>query len=72
MVKVILWIGAIVLGFMAWQSGLLHEQTGDMAYLKQAIGWGIGTLACVTVALNISGSSKSGKKRATARSSAGS
>lgn len=68
MFKLILWIGAVVLGYMAWKSGDMREQTGDIAYLKQAIGWGIASLACVGIAVY----GKSGsKKKAKAGSASG-
>lgn len=51
MVKILLWVGALVFGFLAWQAGALNESTGDVAYMKQAIGWGVAALLCVGVAL---------------------
>jgi hypothetical protein len=53
--KIILWVGAVIFGYLAWKSGDLNERTGDIAYLKEAIGWGIASLACVVVAVNIGG-----------------
>jgi hypothetical protein len=51
MIKVLLWLGAMVLGYMAWKSGDLHEKTGDVAYLKEALAWGGACLVCVGIAV---------------------
>jgi hypothetical protein len=71
MLKLILWVGAIVFGYLAWKAGDLHERTGDIAYLKQAIGWGIASLACVVVAVWTKSGGKSGSKK-DSKASAGS
>lgn len=72
MLKFFLWLGAGVFAYFAWKSGDLNERTGDIAYMKEAIGWGIACLVCVIVALyKKPGSTSGGKKKAKAGAGSG-
>lgn len=62
MLKIILWVGAVVFGYLAWTAGDLRETTGDIAYLKQAIGWGVASLACVVVSVTAGRATKTKAK----------
>ena len=63
--KFMLWVAAVVFGYLAWKAGEMREVTGDIALFRQAIGWGIAALACVTVAVTRTATKK---KKAKARS----
>jgi hypothetical protein len=70
MLKFFLWLGAVVFAYFAWKSGSMHERTGDIAYMKEAIGWGVACLVCVVVAV-YKPSKSGGKKKATAGAGSG-
>jgi hypothetical protein len=67
--KSVLWILAGVFAYLAWKSGDLHEKSGDFAYLREAIGWGIVSIALVAVNLFVK---VGGKQKTKARAGAGS
>jgi hypothetical protein len=68
MFKFLLWVGAVVFGYLAYKSGDMRVDTGDLAYLKQAIFWGIAALVCLAFAVR-TGSKTKQKAKAGAGSS---